>query len=146
MGHIYDNMVVDDATIRVILPEGASDIRLRLPFSINREKDEIRKTYLDTVGRTVVVLRKRNLIENHIQDFEVHYTFNRIYMLQEPLLIILALFIICFTFCIYNNYLASANGSWQTVTAAVAAVKTGAGDRLSVGQSKNQRKSQGSNR
>ena len=28
-------------------------------------------TYLDTVGRPVVQFRKQNLVEEHIQDFEV---------------------------------------------------------------------------
>ena len=99
--HIYDNMVIEDATVKVVLPEGASDVKLRLPFSITREKDQIMKSYLDTFGRTVIVLRKSNLVENHIQDFEVHYSYNRLLMLQEPLLIVGALFLLCFTIVIY---------------------------------------------
>jgi oligosaccharyltransferase complex subunit alpha (ribophorin I) len=99
--HIFDNSVIDEAVIRVTLPEGATDVKLRLPYSITRERDEIRHTYLDTLGRTVIVLRKSNLVENHIQDFEVHYTFNRILMLQEPLLIVSALFLLCVMVIIY---------------------------------------------
>lgn len=95
IGHLFDNSVTESATVRVVLPEGASDVKLRLPFAATREKDEVRKTYLDTFGRTVVVLRKDNLVDKHIQDFEVHYAFNRIYMLQEPLLLVLALFVLC---------------------------------------------------
>lgn len=99
--HIYDNMVIEDATVKVVLPEGASDVKLRLPFSITREKDQIMKSYLDTLGRTVIVLKKSNLVENHIQDFEVHYSYNRLLMLQEPLLIVTALFLLCLTIVIY---------------------------------------------
>ena len=95
IGHLFDNAVVENAVVRVVLPEGASDIKVRLPFSATREKDEVRKTYLDTFGRPVVILRKQNLVDKHIQDFEVHYTFNRLLMLQEPLLLVLALFILC---------------------------------------------------
>lgn len=34
-------------------------------------KRELHFTYLDTVGRPVVVAHKTNLVEQHIQDFEV---------------------------------------------------------------------------
>ena len=35
-------------------------------------KRELHFTYLDTVGRPVIVARKSSLVEQHIQDFEVH--------------------------------------------------------------------------
>merc|ERR1711881_576054 len=50
--------------------------------------------YLDTVGRPVVVLTKENLVEGHIQDLEVHYTFKKIQLLQEPLLCVAAFYIL----------------------------------------------------
>lgn len=99
--HLYDNMVIEEATVKVVLPEGASDVKLRLPFSITREKDQTMKSYLDTFGRTVIVLKKSNLVENHIQDFEIHYSYNRLLMLQEPLLIVGALFLLCCTIVVY---------------------------------------------
>ena len=99
--HIYDNSVIDDCTVRIVLPEGAADVKLRLPFSVTRDRDQIRKTYLDTFGRTVVVLRKTNLVEHHVQDFEVHYTYNRLWMLQEPLLLVSFLFALCLCVIIY---------------------------------------------
>ena len=36
-------------------------------------KRELHHTYLDTVGRPVVVAQKNYLVEQHIQDFEVQY-------------------------------------------------------------------------
>ena len=47
------------------------DIEVRTPFEVKREADDVHFTYLDTSGRPVVVLRKFNLVEQHIQDFEV---------------------------------------------------------------------------
>ena len=44
---------------------------MRTPFEVKREADDVHFTYLDTTGRPVVVLRKFNLVEQHIQDFEV---------------------------------------------------------------------------
>ena len=69
--HIFDDFVVDDLVLKVVLPEGAKNIKFVAPFEVQEEKREIHKTYLDTCGRTVVVIKKKNLVENHIQDFEV---------------------------------------------------------------------------
>lgn len=42
-----------------------------MPYAVERLPDELHYTYLDTVGRPVIVLQKSNLVEQHIQDFEV---------------------------------------------------------------------------
>jgi len=42
-----------------------------MPYSATREKDSLHYTYLDTLGRPVITLRKDNLVEQHILDFEV---------------------------------------------------------------------------
>lgn len=99
--HIFDDAVVDNAIVKIILPEGAREIRLKLPFSAQRHQDEKHYTYLDTTGRPVVVLSKQNLVEDHIQQLEVHYRFNKMRMLQEPLLVALALFLLFITVIIY---------------------------------------------
>ena len=69
--HIVDNMVVDEAQIRIILPEGATDIELDTPYAITRLADTLHFTYLDTRGRPVVEISAKNLVEHHIQDFKV---------------------------------------------------------------------------
>ncbi|KAI8042442.1 dolichyl-diphosphooligosaccharide--protein glycosyltransferase subunit 1 [Drosophila gunungcola] len=85
--HIYDNMAIDEATVKIILPEGSSDIRLSTPYSISRLPNELVHTYLDTTGRPVVSFSKSNLVESHISDFTLYYSFSKISMLQEPLLV-----------------------------------------------------------
>jgi len=37
------------------------------------EEHSLHYTYLDTIGRPVVVITKNNLVEQHIADFEVWY-------------------------------------------------------------------------
>ncbi|KAL6074015.1 proteasome regulatory particle base subunit [Balamuthia mandrillaris] len=86
------DVVVDDLTIRVILPEGAKDIEVTTPFSIDDQSTAIHKTYLDTAGRTVVILHKRNVVAEHDQAFQVRYSFATTSMLQEPLLLVAAYF------------------------------------------------------
>lgn len=47
------------------------NIKLKTPYEVRRDVDKLHFTYLDTVGRPVVTLHKDNLVEQHIQDFEV---------------------------------------------------------------------------
>ncbi|OTF76008.1 hypothetical protein BLA29_004939 [Euroglyphus maynei] len=93
--HIYDNMVIDQATVRIILPEGANDFRVTHPYDVKREPDELFYSYLDTIGRPVIVLSKKNLVEWHIQPFELRYNYKPFYLLQEPLLIVGSIFGLC---------------------------------------------------
>lgn len=69
--YLYEDQLIDEITLRIILPEAVSNIELQLPFEAERLPNEIEKTYLDTTGRTVLVLKKRNLVSGHIQDFTV---------------------------------------------------------------------------
>ena len=103
VGHIFDNSIIEEATVKIALPEGASNIEVKLPFSVTREKDQLKKTYLDTFGRTVIVLRKNNLVEDHIQEVEIHYTFSRFFMFQEPLLLVSFIFFLCFLVIVYSR-------------------------------------------
>nr|CAG4650097.1 EOG090X04O4 [Sida crystallina] len=99
--HIFDDMIVDDALIRVVLPEGSSNIELDAPYAVTRLPDSLHFTYLDTKGRPVVEISAKNLVENHIQDFKLHYTFSRVLMFQEPLLCVLAFFLLFLTVIVY---------------------------------------------
>ena len=62
-------------------------------YDVQVGEEEVRLTYLDTVGRPVVVCRAQNLLEQHIREFELHYTFESIMLLQEPLLIVTTLYL-----------------------------------------------------
>ncbi|XP_053324976.1 dolichyl-diphosphooligosaccharide--protein glycosyltransferase subunit 1 [Spea bombifrons] len=99
--HVFDDQLVDSLTVKIILPEGAKNIQVDNPYDINRAPDELHYTYLDTFGRPVIVAHKNNLVEQHIQDIVVHYTFNKILMLQEPLLVVGAFYILFFTVILY---------------------------------------------
>ncbi|XP_013188708.1 dolichyl-diphosphooligosaccharide--protein glycosyltransferase subunit 1 [Amyelois transitella] len=86
--HIFDDMQVDEVITKIILPEGSSNIKLNLPYPVTRLPDSLHYTYLDTKGRPVITFKKENVVENHIQDFQLRYTFPRLLMLQEPLLVV----------------------------------------------------------
>ncbi|XP_030061927.1 dolichyl-diphosphooligosaccharide--protein glycosyltransferase subunit 1 [Microcaecilia unicolor] len=99
--HVFDEQLVDFLTVKIILPEGAKNIHVDSPYYIDRAQDELHYTYLDTLGRPVIVAHKSNLVEQHIQDIVVHYNFNKILMLQEPLLVVGAFYILFFTVILY---------------------------------------------
>jgi len=91
--HVFDDQLVEKLTVKIILPEGAKDISFWSPFKVKEEPQELKFTYLDTIGRPVVVVTAENLVEQHIQNFQVSYTFNSIMLLQEPLLVVAALYL-----------------------------------------------------
>lgn len=99
--HIFKNYVVDEILLKVILPEGAKDIEFVTPFPVKRLPNEVHYTYLDFTGRPVLVASKKNLIEEHIKEFEIHYTFDRINMIYEPILIVLVFMILFLVAIVY---------------------------------------------
>lgn len=91
--HIYDDQLLEQATIKIVLPEHSRIIDFYGPsYDVHRSADGKHFTYLDTVGRPVIVLSKRNMVFQHIQDFEIHYTFDKLMLLNEPMLIVVPLF------------------------------------------------------
>lgn len=92
--HIYDDMHIDEVLVRIILPEGSANLKLITPYPVQRLPDSLHYTYLDTFGRPVIEFTKRNLVENHIHDFNLKYQFSRVLMIQEPLLIVGFLYIL----------------------------------------------------
>ncbi|KAJ8688620.1 hypothetical protein QAD02_024415 [Eretmocerus hayati] len=99
--HIYDDMVIDEMVVKIILPEGCHNIKLELPYEGTRLPDSLHYTYLDTTGRPVVSIAKSNLVENHIQNFKLKYTFPKLLMFQEPLLVAGALYLLFLLVVIY---------------------------------------------
>lgn len=101
LDHIFDDMIVDEIVLKIILPEGARNMQLELPYPTIRLTDSLHYTYLDVTGRPVVSVTKKNLVENHIQSFRLKYTFPRLLMLQEPLLVVVALYLMFLLVIIY---------------------------------------------
>jgi oligosaccharyltransferase complex subunit alpha (ribophorin I) len=92
--HIYDDQFVESATIRIILPEYCTDLKFTAPYNVDRQPNELHYTYLDTVGRPVVVVNLKNSAENHIKDFQLSYKFQKVMILKEPLLVIAFFFVL----------------------------------------------------
>ncbi|KJE96830.1 Rpn1 protein [Capsaspora owczarzaki ATCC 30864] len=102
LDQIHDTLVVEDAEVRVVLPEGAANIQVHTPFEVEQSRD-VHFTYLDTTGRPVVVLKKQNLVREHLEQFTVTYTFSTTSMLQEPLLVVGFFFALFSTILVLNR-------------------------------------------
>ncbi|CAH1098556.1 unnamed protein product [Psylliodes chrysocephalus] len=92
--HVFDDMFVEEATTSIVLPVGVSDVQLIVPYQVEKLQDDITYKYLDNMGRKVLRMRKNDLVEQHIQDLEITYSWQPQLLLHEPLLISLALFIL----------------------------------------------------
>eukprot|EP01006_Ploeotia_vitrea_P006231 TRINITY_DN12590_c0_g1_i1.p1 TRINITY_DN12590_c0_g1~~TRINITY_DN12590_c0_g1_i1.p1 ORF type:complete len:491 (-),score=276.17 TRINITY_DN12590_c0_g1_i1:1418-2890(-) len=97
----FDDVVVDDAEVHIILPEGAHSIEYRTPFEIDSEDMGVRKTYLDTVGRPMLILKKKNLVRQHKKKFQVTYKFSSVAIYREPMLLVAGFFLLNVVFILF---------------------------------------------
>lgn len=61
---------------------------LQLPFEGVQQSWDKKFTYLDTVGRPVLVLQKSNVVPEHHKQFAVDYSFGFLGMIREPFLLV----------------------------------------------------------
>ncbi|KAK6954013.1 hypothetical protein Daesc_003975 [Daldinia eschscholtzii] len=77
--------------VRVLLPEGAENVRFYTTIpesSITDYSVDLQKTYLDTIGRTVLTIKARNLVDDfRDRDLIVSYDYSLIASLRKPFVI-----------------------------------------------------------
>ncbi|KAG9290784.1 hypothetical protein G9A89_011747 [Geosiphon pyriformis] len=81
----FPQTTYEKVEVRVVLPEGAKDVKVETPFTIDRESHGIHKTYLDTSGRYLVVLEKNNVVDEHVELFQISYRYDNYEFLRKPL-------------------------------------------------------------
>lgn len=90
--HAFEDSLTEDYTVKVILPEGATDIEVELPAHL---KNFVDKIYLDKYfgtldyfGRPMVVIKQSNAVYQ-LQDemIRVHYRFDSASLYLEPLFV-----------------------------------------------------------
>ncbi|CAI7913343.1 unnamed protein product [Closterium sp. NIES-53] len=103
LGSPFADVPVKHLTVKVVLPEGSYGISADVPFPVGKST-ETKYSYLDTVGRPVVVLDKRDVVpEQGIMHFQVKYKFSKVALLTEPLLLILFFFLLFLLFIAYTH-------------------------------------------
>lgn len=86
-------VTVGELELRIVLPEGARNPRLSLPHGLTgvEVSEDTKVTWFDVHGRPVVVLRGKDLIEDHRVPLTVEFEYSMLWMLKEPLMILAAL-------------------------------------------------------
>jgi oligosaccharyltransferase complex subunit alpha (ribophorin I) len=87
---------------QVVLPEGSTDLKAELPFAAQLSMKQ-KLSYLDTIGRPVLVLNKRDVVPEHNVPLDVTYRFSSLAMLQEPMLLVVAFFAFFCLLIIYSR-------------------------------------------
>lgn len=130
-GSPMNEVVINTLILKVVLPEGSTDISVSTPFPV-KQWHETKFSHLDIVGRPVIVLEKTNVVPEHNQYFQVYYKFSSLSMFREPLMLISGFFFL-FVACIMYmhadlsisksspSYLAKLQ--WDEVQAAVQQVR-----------------------
>ncbi|VDP33165.1 unnamed protein product [Soboliphyme baturini] len=99
--HIFDSFVADSVTVKIILPEGSSDFNFKCPYDVVKGPLEYHFTYLDSSGRPVITAHKSNVVENHIQSFELFYSWDRTLIYREPAMVVIACFLLFFVVIVW---------------------------------------------
>lgn len=81
----------EQVELRVILPEGAEHVKFTTSIpaqSINSADVEIHKTFLDTIGRTALVIKARNLVDDfRDRELVISYDLPLSASLRKPLVV-----------------------------------------------------------
>lgn len=86
-GAPFQGVISEELVVKVILPEGATLKDVVLPFDVEEQSTEKIYSYLDTAGRTVLVLKKKNAVDFHRKPFQVIYTYSSSELLKKPLIL-----------------------------------------------------------
>jgi oligosaccharyltransferase complex subunit alpha (ribophorin I) len=91
--HDFNNILAENFTLRVILPEGASNVKVHLPFSVDSMETSSYFSTLDYIGKTLITIKKKNVHSLlHGQAFQVSYDFSDQAMFIEPMYVIVFFF------------------------------------------------------
>ncbi|KAF9353450.1 dolichyl-diphosphooligosaccharide--protein glycosyltransferase subunit 1 [Mortierella sp. AD094] len=93
----------DDIEIRVVLPEGAKNVNVNMPFEVDSIEHSNTKTYMDSAGRYTITINTRNLIEEHAQDMLIEYEFESLSYFTKPVAAAVMLMIIFASSMVYSR-------------------------------------------
>eukprot|EP01135_Chromosphaera_perkinsii_P005997 Nk52_evm11s377 gene=Nk52_evmTU11s377 len=99
--HLADNVPYKKVNWHIVLPEMSSDLRLDIPFDVDNKEETQTVTYLDTVGRPTLNFEKSGVSEEYEVNFTLTYSFSKVMMVREPLMLIGAFFAIFLSIIVY---------------------------------------------
>ncbi|XXG94931.1 hexokinase [Hypoxylon texense] len=86
-----EGVAFEKVQVRVLLPEGAENVRFYTTIpesSITDYTVDLQQTYLDTIGRTVLTIKARNLVDDfRDRELIVSYDYSLVASLRKPLIV-----------------------------------------------------------
>ena len=77
--------------------------KVNIPFQVDKSDISKTYTYLDTIGRTMIVLEKHNVIDEHQGPIEIEYEFPNVMLLLKPTVVSVFLLGIFAVFIIWSR-------------------------------------------
>lgn len=95
--HPFDDIVAEEFEFSIILPEGATDTKIDIPFEMDNIKHATVFKYLDLFGRQKIIMSKRNILEQvHDKTVRVTYKLSKNSHYLKPAILIFYLFVLLF--------------------------------------------------
>merc|ERR1712167_26724 len=105
--HAYDKSLADDYTVKIILPEGARNIRVELPSEFKVDSIEMGKFFgtLDFFGRPQITINKKNAVHELLDhNIRIRYQFDNTKDLYlDPLCLFAIIFLFFVAGMIYSR-------------------------------------------
>ncbi|KAJ3126327.1 hypothetical protein HK100_010312 [Physocladia obscura] len=87
------NITVEDAKLKVVLPEGALNIQISTPFTPTSQIVSRFYTNLDTIGRPMVIIEKHNAVaDEYAVPIQISYNYPSKELYRKPLVVSAAVF------------------------------------------------------
>ena len=101
-GMPFEDILAKNYTVRVVLPEGADNIKVYLPIEGKVELDnKLEYDTLDLFGRKAVEIKMKNVFDIHKVDFQVYYSFSNFSLTFKPIIVIFYFLIIFCSLIVY---------------------------------------------
>lgn len=104
LDHILNDVVIKNARVKIILPEGAKvkDVA-NLLSEFNRQNDTLEFTALTYFGRPTISLVGKNLLELHIAPVTITYYLLHIFLLRIPFLVAIYIEVVFLTVIVFRR-------------------------------------------
>ena len=103
-GMPYTNMLAKNYTVKIILPEGADNIKVNLPIDTQYHV-EYDKEYgcLDLFGRKSIIIRLNNMYDVYNKNIFISYDYQWTMLFVKPVILIVYFLILFTIFIIYSR-------------------------------------------
>ncbi|KAJ3070129.1 hypothetical protein HDU98_006829 [Podochytrium sp. JEL0797] len=86
------NVTIEDARLRVVLPEGALNVKVDLPFQADSITHGKFYTNFDSIGRPMITIQKNNAADEYAVNVQISYEYPTFELYRKPLVISTTLF------------------------------------------------------